>query len=82
MPASGMVQDELDKASSATRTNSNPPSTAEKLAAAEVARQRFEAALFLMKSNQDKYGHLLRDSLKDYNEVRTHCTRTHLVPTS
>jgi hypothetical protein len=47
----GLVLDELDKVEIET-----PPSAAEKATAVANARTRFEGTLFLMKSNQAKYG--------------------------
>jgi hypothetical protein len=62
----GMTEDEL------VRMNILPGAgtDAEIQAAAMVARKRFEAALFLVKSDQRRYGRLVQELANDYNKGR------------
>jgi hypothetical protein len=61
------VQDELDRAGVGAATGA---STTELDTAADMARRRFEGALFLMKSNQRKYGRLVQELANDFNKGR------------
>jgi hypothetical protein len=61
----GMVTDELFKAGAAT-----PPTAGEVQAARTGARNRFKGILFLMRSNQVKYGKLVQELANDYNKGR------------
>jgi hypothetical protein len=67
----GMITDELAKANAAT-----PPTVAENEAARADARNRFEATLFLMRSNQVKYGRLVQELANDYNKGRDSYPKT------
>jgi hypothetical protein len=64
---SGMIQDELDRTGVGDATNA---STAELDTAAVSARHCFEGALFLVRSNQAKYGPLLQELANDFNKGR------------
>ncbi len=61
----GMVLDELERAGAG-----DPPSEVEAATANRNARQRFEGALFLLKSDQSKYGRLVQELANDYNKGR------------
>jgi hypothetical protein len=61
----GMVQDELDRAGVGTST-----SRTDIEAATASARHRFEGALFLVNSNQEKYGRLVQELANDFNKGR------------
>ena len=63
----GLILDELEKAGVATLSAATP---VQKLAAEVSARSRFEGALFLMRSNQSKYGRLIQELSNDFNKGR------------
>ncbi len=56
----GMIEDELVAAGVTTIVSA----TDAKVVAMSIAEGRFEAALFLMKSNQEKYGQLVQELAK------------------
>jgi hypothetical protein len=61
----GLLKDELERAQA-----TDPPTQQETADATSSARKRFEGTLFLMKSNQVKYGRLVQELANDYNKGR------------
>jgi hypothetical protein len=61
----GMIEDELKRARA-----SDPPSDAQIKSADAAAQERYEATLFLYKSNRSKYGPLLEELSNAYNKER------------
>lgn len=59
----GMVEDELERMNAA-----NPPTEAETRTGVLRAKQRFEAALFLVRSDQSRYGRLVQELANDFNK--------------